>query len=101
MQQHHSFEAILETSRRVNWRIEDISHSIRLGLIGGGLEPAKALDLVQSYAEKRPPLENLMLAYAIVAAGVQGAPDEPLKKPRGRAKAKSSTTSRTESGASA
>ena len=24
MQQHHSFEAILETSRRVNWRIEDI-----------------------------------------------------------------------------
>ncbi len=92
---------LLERLGGKHWRIEDISHSIRLGLIGGGVEPSRALDLVQSYVEKRPPLENLMLAYAIVAAGVQGAPDEPLKKPRGRAKAKSSTTSRKESGASA
>lgn len=84
-----------------HWRVQDISHSIRLGLIGGGLEPAKALALVANYVEARPPTENLMLAYAIVAAGVQGAPDEPLKKRRGRAKAKSSTTSRTENGASA
>jgi hypothetical protein len=30
MQQQHSFEAILETSRRVNWRIEDISADKKL-----------------------------------------------------------------------
>lgn len=64
-----------------SWRIEDISHSIRLGLIGGGTDPAAALKLVETYVEKRPPLENVTLAWAIVAAGVQGAPDEPLKKP--------------------
>lgn len=83
-----------------SWRVEDISHSIRLGLIGGGTEPAAALKLVEAYVEKRPPMENAMLAYAVVAAGVQGAPDEPLKKPRGRARAKSSTVSPAESGGS-
>ncbi|KQX35336.1 hypothetical protein ASD04_14955 [Devosia sp. Root436] len=84
-----------------HWRIGDISAAIRLGLIGGGLEPANALKLVEAYVESRPPMENVMLAYAIVAAGVQGAPDEPLKKPRGRARGKSSTASPTESGDSA
>lgn len=92
---------LLERLGGKHWRVQDISHAIRLGLIGGGTEPAAALRLVEAYVESRPPLENVMLAYAIVSAGVQGAPDEPLKKPRGRAKAKSSTASQTESGASA
>ena len=92
---------LLERLSGKHWRIGDISSAIRLGLIGGGLEPAKALALVHAYVESRPPMENVMLAYAVVAAGVQGAPDEPLKKPRGRAKAKSSTASQRESGASA
>ena len=92
--------ALLDRLSGRQWRIEDISHSIRLALIGGGTEPVAALKLVEAYVEKRPPIENVMLAYAIVSAGVQGAPDEPLKKPRGRAKAKSSMTSPTENGGS-
>ena len=91
---------LLERLGGKHWRIGDISSAIRLGLIGGGMEPAKALALVQAYVESRPPMENVMLAYAVVAAGVQGAPDEPLKKPRGRARAKSSTVSQTVCGAS-
>ncbi len=94
-------QALLDRLAGKHWRVGDISHTIRLGLIGGGLEPSKALKLVEDYVEKRPPLENVSLAYAILAAGVMGAPDEPLKKPRGRAKAKGSTPSPTESGASA
>ena len=92
---------LMERLAGKHWRLADISHSIRLGLIGGGLDPAAALTLVEAYVEKRPPMENVMMAFAIVAAGVQGAPDEPLKKRRGRAKAKSSTVSPTESGVSA
>lgn len=92
---------LLERLGGKHWRVQDISHTIRLALIGGGAEPTKALSLVEAYVEKRPPLENVMLAYALVSAGVQGAPDEPLKKPRGRARAKSSTVSRKASGASA
>jgi hypothetical protein len=92
---------LLERLAGKHWRIQDISAAIRLGLVGGGLEPARALALVQAYVESRPPMENVMLAYAIVAAGVQGAPDEKLKKPRGRAKAKSSMTSPAGNGGSA
>lgn len=91
---------LLERLAGKHWRIGDISHSIRLALIGGGATPDKALSLVTAYVEQRPPMENVMLAYAVVAAGVQGAPDEPLKKRQGR-KAKGSTPSPTESGGSA
>lgn len=73
-----------EILRRLNvgtWRIQEISHVIRLGLIGGGLEPAKALNLVEYYVEKRPPMENLVFAQGILTVGLQGAPDEPPGKP--------------------
>lgn len=92
---------LLERLGGKKWLVGDISHTIRLGLIGGGLEPAKAQKLVEDYVESRPPLENAQLAWAILGAGVQGAPDEPLKKPRGRARGRSSTASQAESGGSA
>lgn len=78
------------------WRMQDIGHTIRLGLIGGGLEPAKALKLTRDYVESRPPLENLMLARGILAAALMGAPDEPPGEAQGEA-ASGSTTSPTAS----
>lgn len=63
-----------------SWHIEDVSHIIRLGLIGGGLEPAKALKLVRHYVESRPPMENFRYAHAILMAGLFGAPDEDALK---------------------
>jgi hypothetical protein len=59
------------------WRAGDISHVIRLGLIGGGMEPVAALKKVRAYVEDRPPLENIIVAQAVLSAGVIGAPDEP------------------------
>lgn len=61
-----------------SFRIADISQTIRLGLIGGGMAPVDALKLVRTYVEARPPAENLMFAQAILAAGCIGAPDEKL-----------------------
>ena len=58
------------------WRIEQISNVIRLGLIGGGMTPGDALQLVKSYVEDRPPMETLALAQGILGAALQGAPDE-------------------------
>ena len=92
---------LLERLGGKHWRVQDISHTIRLGLIGGGMKPDEAHKLVRDYVEARPPLENVMLAYAVLSAGVQGAPDEKPKKRRGRAGAKSSTTSPTENSAGA
>ncbi|MGM4911434.1 gene transfer agent family protein [Rhizobium sp. 768_B6_N1_8] len=60
------------------WRIEDISSVLRLGLIGGGMEPVKALKLVRTYVEARPPMENHPYAVAVLSAGLIGAPEEAL-----------------------
>ncbi|MGB3445739.1 MAG: gene transfer agent family protein [Xanthobacteraceae bacterium] len=68
-------------------RVQDISNTIRLGLVGGGMEPTKALQMVRDYVESRPPLENRALAYGILAVAWHGPPDEqPGKRPRRRSK---------------
>lgn len=79
------------------WKVEDISSVIRLGLIGGGQTPEKALRLVRDYVETRPPLENLMMARGILAVAIQGAPDEQPGEAPGEAANAESTTSPTES----
>lgn len=60
------------------WRVEQITNVIRLGLIGGGRQPEEALKLVRGYVEDRPPLQTLALAQGILGAALQGAPDETL-----------------------
>lgn len=87
---------ILQRLAAGTWRMEDVSHTIRLGLIGGGADPAKAIALVQRYVESRPPLENVMLARGILGIAVQGAPDEKPGEADGEA-ANDTTTSPTES----
>lgn len=80
------------------WRIEDIANVIRLGLIGGGMDPTAALKLTRAYVEARPTMENLIPAQVILSAALMGAPDE--KSGEGDAasqKTNSSTNSQTES----
>jgi len=62
------------------WRMGDIANVIRLGLIGGGHEPVKALKLVRAYVQDRPPLESLVLAQLVLGAAVAGAPEEDVGK---------------------
>lgn len=80
---------VLGRLRGGTWRMEDISNVIRLGLIGGGLEPIKALKLVRAYVEDRPPLESLIFAVNILSAGLLGAPDEDAVKKNGSLKTES------------
>ncbi|WP_435657263.1 gene transfer agent family protein [Brucella pituitosa] len=58
--------------------VGDIANVIRQGLIGGEMKPTDATKLVQRYVEKRPPAENLLHAIAILQAGIQGVPEEPV-----------------------
>lgn len=78
------------------WRVEDISNVLRLGLIGGGMEPVPALKLVRLYVEARPPMENLLPAQAVMSAGLMGAPDEDDVKKNSTETATESTASQTE-----
>jgi hypothetical protein len=80
------------------WRIEDITNIIRLGLIGGGLQPSAALKLVRSYVEGRPPMENLIPAQVILSASLMGAPEENVGEGDAASQTEnSSTNSQTES----
>lgn len=81
------------------WKMKDISSTIRLGLIGGGMPPVEALQKVRLYVESEPPYSNLALAQAILGAGVVGAADEPIepKKETAANPEEELTTSQTES----
>jgi len=82
------------------WRVQDISQVIRLGLIGGGSTPEKALQLTRDYVEGRPPFETLAIAQGVLGVALQGAPDgEPPGEADGGATTGVSTTSPTESSA--
>jgi hypothetical protein len=52
------------------WKANDLREIVRLGLIGGGCEPLKALRLVKNYVEDRPLLESVPFALKIMEAGL-------------------------------
>jgi len=67
---------ILERLMNGAWKMNDIRETIRYGLIGGGMPPHEALKLVREYVEARPPIESVMIAQAVLSAGLMGAPEE-------------------------
>jgi len=72
---------IFDRVRAGRWRWIDVRETVRLGLIGGGMEPVPALTLVQRYVDNRPWQESRQVAMAILLAamvGVEG--DNPTKK---------------------
>jgi hypothetical protein len=74
-----------------SWRLADMRETLRLGLIGGGMDPLKALGLVKRYVDDRPLLENIPHARAVLMAALMGAPDgeKPGKGAAARAKGRS------------
>lgn len=58
------------------WFVQDIVHTIRLALIGGGTPPDTARILVQRYVEARPLNESIPIAIKILQAVLEGAGDE-------------------------
>lgn len=69
--------ALLRRLLANDWRVEDVTQTIRLGLIGDGVKPGDALKLVQRYIEQRSDwVTNSMIAQAIISAAMIGAPEE-------------------------
>lgn len=64
------------------WRTDDVAATLVLGLVGAGRTHGEAIAVVEGWlsAEARLPTENASLAYAVLSAGLIGAPDEPLGK---------------------
>lgn len=76
--------ALLDRLGGQDWRTGDVSETLRIGLIGGGMKPQDAHRLVERYVRGLPDWAyNAKLAYVVLAAAVTGAPDEPVGKASG------------------
>lgn len=58
------------------WRVADVRETIRLGLIGGGMPPIKALQLVDRYCRAAWLLDAKPVARMVLGSALVGAPDE-------------------------
>lgn len=72
--------AVIQRLASHAWRIEDVREPIRLGLIGGGMNPDQAFRLVKEWIDEyREPLAaHVPTATGILMAAVTGIEDEPL-----------------------
>lgn len=61
------------------WRVDQIRHIVRTGLLGGGLTDQEANGLMSTQFDNRPIMESVPLAAAILGAGLYGG-SEPTKK---------------------
>jgi hypothetical protein len=64
---------LLQRIQAGTWRAQDVREVIRIGLIGGGMEPGKALAMTRRYVEEVPDWStNSLIAAAILMAAVAG-----------------------------
>lgn len=59
-----------------SWHVDDAREVMRLGLIGGGMEPLEALRLVQRYVDARPLMETQAPALLVMGAALHGTEQE-------------------------
>ena len=67
------------------WRINDIRETLRLGLIGGGLNQEDARRLIEQHVDRVPLADNVPNASAVLLAAVIGVEDERLGEPQAAA----------------
>lgn len=72
------------------WKVADLRETIRLGLIGGGMDEVEAIKLVRRYFDDSGLIKHKATAAAIILAALMGPPDDTPsagKETRRRAKA--------------
>lgn len=73
-------------------KLWDVRETIRLGLIGGGMEAEAALALVKAEVDEAPAGEHALLAHAVLLGAYAGFDDE-KKSPAMNRKARRKTAS--------
>lgn len=72
----------------------EIRETIRIGLVGGGMEPEKALGFVRRHVDEFPRARAAALAREILKAEIVGTPDEAVGKAPAEPQAPEARTSR-------
>lgn len=77
-------EEILNRVRTGKWRVDDLLHTIRLGLIGAGSMPdSEAGRTVSALFDLHPVIEFKLIALAILADALLGSEDDPVGEAEG------------------
>lgn len=71
---------ISDRLRNDRWYVDDITETLRLGLIGAGMPLDEAGALIRRFVDPVPLAQNRLYAYAVLMAALVGAPDEVLPK---------------------
>ena len=87
-------EQIFHACADKTWRVEWVKETIRLGLIGGGLEPMRALALVSRYVTPGGLMTCKEVAIKVLYAALVGDPDDVLGKPEAEVASLDGGTSR-------
>lgn len=74
-------EMVLQRIRLGVWQVNDLFETIRLGLIGGGMDRDAARRLVIDSFERTPLMEFKTPAIEVLAAALIGVPDDPAGEP--------------------
>jgi len=75
------------------WHVDDVREPLRLGLIGGGMNPTMALGKVGRYLGPGQFLENVIAARRVMLAGLFGDPEDTVGKAQAAAAAASQNES--------
>lgn len=92
---------IMAVMRRLEtdaWGLNDVRETIRLGLIGGGMSPDKAMAAVKLHVDLNPNglAPSVIIAHEILKAVLIGVPDDPVgKNPAAEAETKAPVSSTT------
>jgi hypothetical protein len=64
------------------WYLNDVRETIRLGLIGGGMSPEKAMTTVKLHVDGNPNglAPSVIIAHEVLKAVLIGVPDDPVGK---------------------
>jgi hypothetical protein len=62
------------------WMLNDVRETIRLGLIGGGKSPEKAMAIVKLHVDGNPLAQSLLIAQKVLEAALVGVPGESVGK---------------------
>lgn len=73
--------ALLRRLSDSDFRVRDITETIRLGLIGGGMSPKDAFDMTRKYVCEGYLIHYMPVAYEIIVAALVGVEDEPVGEP--------------------
>ena len=73
-------EWLLMRLRAGQWAATEVFEILRFGLIGGGMEPVRAMTTVQGAFERHPLVQFKVPALAILMAALYGPVDDPAGK---------------------